>query len=418
MPLPWSELCDPTDGYSPRWGGTEEFIEDITYRIWEQGDLEVIKETYSDTCPVITLSGTCEGVETILKKRTDLLNQFPDRTLYPRDILWNGNNTAGYHSSHLISTKCTYHHSNWSDSEYSWASHLKQARIWVIAHRVVKDGLVTKEWVVSDSKSLYQQLRVNTEDVATRFAEKWLRDKMDPVKSEFCHLSWLAAEFQRVQNEGSIGGETRLNLQNITPAQRPMYQFLGQRVAGLYRSVWGPEGMGSRDKFEELVKLLYHPHARFESPQTNGTDCTGWTELTCLYDTFILGGLQGKEVTITLDWVIIKHGHDRRKILTNGATPNSWRYPCPEDVNLQVELESKFANSDQVSESFTVSIRWCLVGYQKQENPDILVPLVLLAESHLDCVGFRVIRDITVYDRVAVDAQVKLTTEVVHNVQF
>ena len=94
-----------------------------------------------------------------------------------------------------------------------------------------------------------------------------------------CELSWLAAEFQRVQNEGSIGGETRLNLQNITPAQRPMYQFLGQRVAGLYRSVWGPEGMGSRDKFEEMVKLLYHPHARFESPQTNGTDCTGWTEL-------------------------------------------------------------------------------------------------------------------------------------------
>ena len=69
-----------------------------------------------------------------------------------------------------------------------------------------------------------------------------------------------------------------------------------------------------------------------------------------------------------------------------------------------MELESKFANSDQVSESFTMSIRWCLVEYPKQENPDILVPLVLLAESHLDCVGFRVIRDITVYDRVALQA--------------
>ena len=42
----------------------------------------------------------------------------------------------------------------------------------------MKDGLVAKEWLVSDSKSLYQQLRVNTED----FAEKWLRDKMDPVQ--------------------------------------------------------------------------------------------------------------------------------------------------------------------------------------------------------------------------------------------
>ena len=52
----------------------------------------------------------------------------------------------------------------------------------------MKDGLVTKEWVVSDSISLYQQLRVNTEDYATRFAERWLRDKMDPVEREFCHL--------------------------------------------------------------------------------------------------------------------------------------------------------------------------------------------------------------------------------------
>ena len=49
--------------------------------------------------------------------------------------------------------------------------------------------------------------------------------KFDVKFLNCCELSWLAAEFQRVQNEGSIGGETKLNLQNIKPAQQPMYQF-------------------------------------------------------------------------------------------------------------------------------------------------------------------------------------------------
>ena len=136
-----------------------------------------------------------------------------------------------------------------------------------------------------------------------------------------------------------------------------------------------------------------------------------------LYDTFVLGNKKGKKVAISLDWVIVKPGHDTRKISNGaGATLNSWRYPMSTDTELQLQLEKKFSN--QVSESFTMAIRWTLAGYQTQSNPDILVPVVLLAESHLNCVGFRVSRDITVYDSVAVEAQIKLTTDVVHNVQF
>ena len=283
---------------------------------------------------------------------------------------------------------------------------------------MVKDGVIVREWLVRDNKSLYRQLGVCGQSVASGWAEKWLKDKLDPDKSGSCHLSWLASEFQRVQNEEIMGGSPTINLHNTVPAVRPLYEFVGLRVAGLYRKVWGSEGLRSRDKFEELVKQLYHPHARFESPQTNDTDLTGWKELTTLYDTFVLGNKRGKEVAMSLDWIIVKPGHDSRKILSNGATPNAWRYPLSTDVDLQLLLETKFVNSDQVSESFTVTIRWTLVGYQTQSNPDILVPVVLLAESHLDCTGFRVTRDITVYDSVAVDAQIQLTTEVFQNVQF
>ena len=52
-----SEEFDPSRGYRPRWRGTEEYIEDITYRIWEMRNVELIRDTYSESCPVFTLSG-------------------------------------------------------------------------------------------------------------------------------------------------------------------------------------------------------------------------------------------------------------------------------------------------------------------------------------------------------------------------
>ena len=51
------EFHDPSEGYAPRWCGTEEFIEDITYRIWESGNVEFIRDTYTDTRPVFSLAG-------------------------------------------------------------------------------------------------------------------------------------------------------------------------------------------------------------------------------------------------------------------------------------------------------------------------------------------------------------------------
>ena len=40
-----NEINDPSSGYAPHWKGTKEYIEDITYRIWEQGDIDFIKAT-------------------------------------------------------------------------------------------------------------------------------------------------------------------------------------------------------------------------------------------------------------------------------------------------------------------------------------------------------------------------------------
>ena len=51
-----NEINDPSSGYAPHWKDTTEYIEDITYRIWEQGNIDFIKATYAKTCPIFTLA--------------------------------------------------------------------------------------------------------------------------------------------------------------------------------------------------------------------------------------------------------------------------------------------------------------------------------------------------------------------------
>ena len=114
----------------------------------------------------------------------------------------------------------------------------------------------------------------------------------------------------------------------------------------------------------------------------------------------------------------------------NRKTTNAWVYPYASDVDIKNDLikGTKLQNGDACDdedvkdpERFTVAIRWTLVGYQKQmqqENtPDsgLSIPVVLLAESHLRCVGVRVCHEITVYDAVAVQAQIELGRHLASN---
>ena len=346
--------------------------------------------------------GKVEGVEILVKETERLQRQYPTRHIYPSTLLWNGDNITGYHVSRLISVKIKYKE--------------RVARYWCISHCVIKNGVIIREWSTVDNKSLQGQLGMDSRHMSRKWAEQWLGDKMDPGKSETSHLSWLAAEFQRVQNTQKIVDNFHINLHNVGSAVRPLYEFIARRVAGLYQRCWGKEGMWSRDNFQLLIKELYHPLARYESPQTYGSDLTGWEDLYSLYDTFVFGNKESKGLAISLDWIILSPGDDTRKVLSNGAVHNCWRYPFSTDIDRQLELEKHFVDSDLVSESFTMAIRWTLAGYLKQADPSVLVPVVLMAESHLECAGFRIIREITVYDSVAVDAQIQLTTEIVHDV--
>ena len=439
------QVNDPSLGLLPSWRNIVEYIEDITYRIWEQGNLDFIKETYSEDCPVFTLAGCCNGYDVVIKNTRHTLSIFPDRTLYPEAVLWNGDNgdgnivqeeedghgnIRGYHSSHLINSKMTYHHpSNQDDNTHSDFLPIcdgKKARIWVIAHCIIRDGVIIKEWLVRDNKYLFEQLGVCPRMVAKNWAEKWMKEIKESETSE-CNKpqtqhDWLQSEFNRVTTSNmSDGLPFKIDLQNIFPlSEREKCYSLAQLIVSKYKLVWGKEGMVSKQRFGELLRDIYHPHARFESPQAH--DLVGYEDLENLYDTFVFGNELGENIALSIDWIIIEPETDKNypNSKINPRPYNKWIYPTTEDISRVQRLENESTKQNgftkevtALPEYFTIAIRWTLVGLQKQLTPsekisDFSVPVVLLAESHLRCVGIRIKQDITVYDEVALMAQIEL----------
>jgi len=406
----------PDAGYKPQWRDTVEYIEDITYKIWENRDLDYIRDTYSDTCPAFVLSGCVAGAETVINGTKATLEMFPDRTLFPEDVLWNGRNeddtvdencshtnVSGYHSSHLIRTTMTFDPVKSlvsGNSDIPEESRGKRGQIWVIAHCIMRDGFIVKEWLVRENEYLFQQLGADVDRVAEQWAKKWQTEDLS-------HLSWMKSEYQRVQNLAKKDQIMKLNLDNIFPTDhRSMYNQLCMNILEKYVKVWG--AVDNKENFSRNLKKLYHPHARFESPQGNQNLVVGHADMQYNFKSFVLAN--GKEIAMVIDWAIMKPGDGNRKYAGENQKPtNAWRYPCEADVEMHQNFVRDFKDGCEAAETFTISARWTIVGKQQKNNaPHSYVPVNVMGESYLRCAGFRIIHEIMVYDNVAAKAQLHL----------
>ena len=55
-------------GFSDEFQSPEHYIIDITYRIWEERGLDLIRDWYSDDCPVKTPMSFSVGVDPVIRE--------------------------------------------------------------------------------------------------------------------------------------------------------------------------------------------------------------------------------------------------------------------------------------------------------------------------------------------------------------
>jgi len=153
-------------GFEETYRNIIDYIVRITYRIWEDREVEYILDTYSDSSRVFDDYGLQRGSRKIVDDTHHTTGAFSNIRLIADEIVWAGNDEVGYHTSHRTLIRGT----NDGDSKYGPATG-RDVDVLVIANCVALKNEIFLEHVLYNNSSLLQQLGLDLNDMAARMAK-------------------------------------------------------------------------------------------------------------------------------------------------------------------------------------------------------------------------------------------------------
>ena len=154
-------------GFDNKYKDFPDFILKITKQIWEGKDVESIGEFYTADIPVRSPFGITYGNKPVIEATYKTLKEFPNRQLLGEDVIWNGNDDDGYHSSHRILSKGTH----LGDGFYGKPTG-KEIYYRVIADCACKENQVYDEWIVRDQGAMVRQIGYSPKEFAQIIIDK------------------------------------------------------------------------------------------------------------------------------------------------------------------------------------------------------------------------------------------------------
>jgi predicted ester cyclase len=142
-------------GFDPKFRDLPDYIIGITREIWEDRQIATLRRYYAPDLAVRSPSGVVTGNEGVIAATMATLAEFPDRTLLGEDVIWSGDETTGFLSSHRILSTATH----LGDGIYGPASGAR-LRYRIIADCAVRDNVIYDEWLVRDQGAIMRQLGI------------------------------------------------------------------------------------------------------------------------------------------------------------------------------------------------------------------------------------------------------------------
>lgn len=130
----------------------EQYIIEITYKIWEERGIGRIRDWYAADCPVRTPHGVSDNVEAVIGSTLSALHEFPDRQLLAEDVII-GDKASGFYSSHRVRSTATH-----LGSGNFGAATQRPLMMLTIADCLCRDNQVVEEWLVRDQAAMALQL--------------------------------------------------------------------------------------------------------------------------------------------------------------------------------------------------------------------------------------------------------------------
>ena len=221
----------------------------------------------------------------------------------------------------------------------------RRARVRTIADCLVRENMIYGEWLMRDGLAMALQLGLDPWPLARRQAQQALDNK--------ALQRWVADEVARLHDEA--GTSALQDLPHSAPETRAC------RAMG---SIWSAGDL-------QVVREIYSPVARLHGP--SGRELFGHAEIV-QHARSLLAGLA--DVRYRIDHVAVTPG--------------------------EVDTTSE-------PEAVSVALRWTLTGRYAEHGlygKPTGARLFLLGATHLDMIGDRIIEEWTVFDELAVLAQV------------
>lgn len=148
-------------GFDPRFTDLPDYIIKITREIWEDRGLATLHHYYAPDIPVRMPSGLSVGNRATIDGTLATLAEFPDREILAEDVIWSGDEDAGFLSSHRIVTTAT-HTGNGVFGPATGRSFTVRA----IADCAAKGNVIYDEWLIRDAGGIVRQLGMEPETFA------------------------------------------------------------------------------------------------------------------------------------------------------------------------------------------------------------------------------------------------------------
>lgn len=168
------EVRIPTDfgpaqsmrGFEETYQNIIDYIVRITYKIWEDRDVEYIADTYSNTSHVYDDYGLQLGNQKIIADTHHTTGAYSNIRLLADEVIWAGNDEIGFHTSHRTLIRGT----NDGDSKYGPATN-RDIDVLVIANCVALDNEIFLEHVLYNNSSMLQQLGHSLSDIVPKLCK-------------------------------------------------------------------------------------------------------------------------------------------------------------------------------------------------------------------------------------------------------
>lgn len=151
---------NPMKNFDPKYKSLPDYILKCTAQIWEGRDIAALDWHYSEDLVVRTPAGISQGNGAGKANTMATLAEFPDRQLLGEDVIWCGDDEAGFLSSHRIVSTATHR-----GGAFGQATGIK-VTFRTIADTFCHGNRVWDEWLIRDNGAIATQLGQTTQAAA------------------------------------------------------------------------------------------------------------------------------------------------------------------------------------------------------------------------------------------------------------